>query len=155
MKKKLFLLVLFISLSCFGQNDSLNDSLPKINGPVNDFANLLKLDQEIALQVTINNFAKEYEIGIVIVTVNSIEPYENIFDYSLDFANKDSLGCVYMVICKDCRKIQIQNCNTILDKLTNEETKQIITNSIVPKFKDEEYFEGIWKGVTEIMRELH
>lgn len=155
MKKELFLLVLFIGISCFGQNDSLNDSLPKINGPVNDFANLLRLDQEIALKVTINNFAKKYEIGIVIVTVNSIEHHKNIYEYSLDLANQNSLGCVYMVICEDCREIQIQNCDAILDKLTNEETKQIITNSIVPKFKNEEYFQGIWKGVTEIMRELY
>lgn len=115
----------------------------------------MELHQEIALNVAINNFMKVYKIGIIVVTVNSIEPYDNIFDYSLNLANKSSLGCVYIVICKECREIQIQNCDSILDKLTNEETSQIITEHIIPKFKEDKYFDGIWKGVTEIMKELY
>ena len=153
--KKILTIVLFINLSCFGQSDSLTDRLPKIESTINDFANLLKLDQEIALNVTINNFRKVNNIGIIVVTVNSIEPYDNIFDYSLNLANKESIGCIYIVICKDCREIQIQNCDSIMDKLTNEETKQIINNYIIPKFKEDKYFEGIWKGVTKIMDELY
>lgn len=152
--KKILILILFISLNCFGQKDSLNITIPKIESSVSDFANLLELDQEIALKVTINNFKKKYKIGIVVVTVDSIEPYENIFDYSLILANQSNFNCVYIVICKDCREIQIQNCDMILDKLTNEETKQIITDYILPKFKNNEYFEGIWQGVSEIMNEL-
>lgn len=98
---------------------------------------------------------------IVIVTVKSIEPFKNIFDFSLNLAQRTGPGItgkdngIMIVFSKNLREIQIQNGDGILDKLTDEETKKIIYEIIVPEFKKVNYCEGLKKGILEIERELN
>jgi len=159
--KKLFLIILlFISINnCFSQIIEENvraKSFPKISNYVNDFEDILRPSQENILKSSVESFEKESNFKIIIVTVDSIQPFENIYSYSLALANQIQFRSdVVIVICNNLRQIQIQNNDRILDKITNEETKKIIENYILPEFKKDKYFKGLLKGIVEIKKELN
>ena len=140
----------------FSQNveETQVEKLPEINKFINDYEDILTFSQEQILNASAQSFEEESRIGIVIVTVDTILPYKNIFDYSLALAKKSKFGCVFIVVCKSLREIQIQNCDEILQKLTNEETKLIIDNYILPDFKKGKYYKGLLNGLSEIKKEL-
>lgn len=129
-------------------------------GFINDFDNVLSDEQEAALLSLVKQHEVETSNQIVIVTLTSIQDYEGLESYSLDLANnwgigqedKDN-GVLISVYMKD-RRIWIQNGNGILDKLTDDETLQIIKKIIVPEFKKDAYFAGFEKGITAIIEEL-
>lgn len=158
MQKVIFSIVLLLVLNnCFSQiviDGTETKSLPKISNYVNDFEEILMSHQENILKVSVESFDKETNQKIIIVTVDSIEPFKNIFDYSLNLANKIEFKCeVVIVISKKLR--QIQNNDSVLEKLTNQESKNIIENYILPEFKKDKYFKGLLKGIAEIKKELN
>lgn len=129
-------------------------------GFVNDFDNVLSDEQETTLLDLVKQHEIETSNQIVIVTLTSIQDYEGLESYSLDLANNWGIGqedrdngvliAVYM---KD-RRIWIQNGNGLMDKLTDDETLQIIKKIIVPEFKKDDYFIGFQKGINAIIEEL-
>jgi len=157
--KRTFTLItlLFFSFG-FGQNvvneNKQTKDFPSIDNYVNDYDDILSFPQEVILKESLKSFEKLNNIRIVIVTVDSISPYQNIFDYSLALAKQTDFACVYIVVCKSLRVIQIQNCDDILPKLTNEETKTLIEDCIIPEFKKGNYFIGLENGIFEIKKEL-
>lgn len=161
--KKIFLFVAFFILtSCHSQPKNEDyETLPKVTQIVNDFEAILDEKQEAQLHEMLYQYELKTTNQIVIVTVASIKPYENLFDFSLALAQKTGAGTkeknngIMIVLSKNLRKIQIQNGDGIRDKLTNEETKKIIDEVIIPEFKKGNYSEGLKKGILEIQRELN
>lgn len=155
--KNIFLFLFFWSNFAICQEktfDNKIDSLPVLNGFINDFENILEFHQEIILNESVQNFNEESGIGVIVVTVESIEPYDNIFDYSLDLANLSNIGKVQIVVSKKLRQIQILTSDDIMEKLTDEEAKKIIDQFIIPKFKEDKYYKGLLNGIAEIKKEL-
>lgn len=130
------------------------DSLPVLNGFINDFENILEFHQEIILKESVTNFYEESGIGITLVTVESIEPYDNIFDYSIDLGNSSDRGQVLIVVSKKLRQIQILNSDEVLEHITDEESKIILDQFIIPRFKEEKYYAGLLQGIAEIKKKL-
>jgi uncharacterized protein len=134
---------------------------PEPIGYVNDFENILTQEEEIEL----TNIIKEHEAKttdqISIVTLKSIEPYKSIDDYSLNLANywgvgqKEKNNGVLIALGKNLRKIRIQNGYGIVERLTDEETKEIIDKIMIPKFKTDDYYQGILEGTNAIIEELN
>lgn len=67
---------------------------------------------------------------------------------------KDKNNGVMIAFSTALRRIRIQNGYGIESKMTNEETKKIIDNIMLPEFKSENYFEGLKKGLVAIMSEI-
>jgi len=84
----------------------------------------------------------------------------SIDDYSLDLANywgagqKGKSNGILIAFGKGIRKIRIQNGYGIEKRLTDEETKKIIDLYMIPKFKDDKYYEGLKDGLSAIFQEL-
>ena len=158
MKKILLLIALLFFGFGFGQNKVVTNNptvvFPEIHDFVNDYDDILSLSQELILKAYAKEIEKQNNIGIVIVTVASISPYTDIYDYSLDLAKQAKFGCIVIVLCKNMRALQIQNCDAIVSKLTDEETKSIIDHHIIPEFKKGNYFTGLENGILEIKKEL-
>lgn len=162
--KKFFLFVaLFVLNICLAQIKDENyelSTLPKVTQIVNDFEGVLDEKEETELYEILYQYNLKTTNQIVIVTVKSIEPFKNIFDFSLNLAQRTGPGIagkdngIMIVFSKNLREIQIQNGDGILDKLTNEEAKKIIDEIIIPEFKKGNYCEGLKKGILEIQREL-
>ena len=156
--KRLLIIFLLLNINhCFCQDNVIiedSKSLPKLTGFVNDFENIFESHEKFGLKSSTQSFQKQTSIGIIIVTIDSIAPYKDIYDYSLALAKDANIGCVLIVVSKKIRKIQIQNCDPILEKLTDDETKLIIENFIIPEFKKDNYYKGLLNGIAEIKKEL-
>lgn len=157
--KKVFLtFLLFTILNCFSQTsiDSLKPkSFPIIENYINDFEKLLEFHQKELLKTSVKSFEEKTNQKIIFVSTETIEPYDNIFDYSLNLANSLNFKCdVVIVVCNNLKQIQIQNNDRVSEKLTNEETKEIIENEIIPFFKKGKHFKGLLRGISKIKEEL-
>lgn len=137
-----------------------NAVFPKPIGFINDFENILTEEEEKELTTIIKKHESKTTDQIAIVTLTSIEPYENIDDYSFDLANywgvgqKDKNNGILIALGKNLRAIRIQNGIGIEKRLTDSETKKIIDELMIPEFKQNNYFVGLKKGVEAIINEL-
>lgn len=137
-----------------------NAIFPKPIGLINDFENILTEVEEKELTAIIKEHESKTTDQIAIVTLTTLEPYENINDYSFDLANhwgvgqKDKNNRVLIALGKNLRAIRIQNGFGIEKRLTDTETKKIIDELMIPEFKVNNYFLGLKKGVEAIIKKL-
>ncbi|MFY8069862.1 MAG: TPM domain-containing protein [Flavobacterium sp.] len=141
------------------QLENKKGNLPEILYYVNDFEGILSWEEVPIIDEKLEAYFKQSEHKIILVTIPSIEPYEDIFNYSLDLAinintKQNKNAEIVIVISKNLRQIQIQNIDQIREKLTDEETKNIIENFFIPEFKNDKYFTGIINGIEQIKKEL-
>lgn len=146
-------LLIFTSLTFRGD-------LPDHVGYINDFENILSDKEEEKLSKMVMDHEKTTSNEIAVVTVSTIEPYSEMFEFSLAIANKWKVGKaaknngVLIVVSKTLREIRIQNGLGISERLSDEETKLIIDKYMIPAFKKGKYFQGIEKGLNAIMKEI-
>jgi uncharacterized protein len=157
MKHLLLTLLLYANFATCQQKESSDGvkNLPQLEKSINDFEDLLLPHQEVILNGSVKSFYEQSGIEIIVVTVKSIEPYDDIFEYSLALAKSSNRGDIIIVVCKKLHGMQIQNSNGILGKLTNDETKDILDTFILPRFREDKYFDGLLDGIAEIKKELY
>lgn len=134
------------------------DSLPKRNGWTNDFE---KLFSEIEIQMLdsiITVFEKETSNQICIVTVDSFHISKERFDdLALHIGNtwgigqQDKSNGIIICISKVYRRIRIYNGRDILPLLSMGETKEIISQHFIARFKTGDYFNGTLNGLNAIV----
>ncbi len=161
MRKIVFLLFVFLANFVQAQSDTYKVyTLPVVTKIVNDFEQILSDEEENQLTAMLQEYEQKTTNQIVVVTVSSIDPFENIFDFSLKLAQRVKSGIagkdngILIVVSKKRREIQIQNGDGIVAKLTDEETKAIIYEAIIPEFKKGDYFSGLKIGIEKIASEL-
>lgn len=129
-------------------------------GTINDYDNILSEAQEAHLLKLIKEYKTETNDEIVIVTLTSLQDYTGLVEYSLDLANHWNLGKkdynngVLIALYMKDRRVWIHNGVGVMNKLTDEESLEIINQIIVPEFKKNDFFTGFEKGVREIIKEL-
>lgn len=139
---------------------TLSGDLPEPTGYINDLENILSEKEEVKLNKMVLNHEKSTTNEITVVTVATIEPYSDMFEFSLALANKWEIGKteknngVVIVISKTRREVRIQTGLGITQQLSDEETKEIIDKHMIPAFKKGNYFLGIEKGLNAVMKEI-
>jgi uncharacterized protein len=156
MKSKLnfFLILIFgvISFS-FGQETSF----PKPVGFVNDFENLLSLEEVTKLENFLINYEKQTSNELVIVTTNEIINEVDFDTYAVDLAKKWAVGKKHkdnglvIVISNQLRKIRICTGNGTEKILTNEICDTILQEIILPNFQNGEIYKGIESGIKALI----
>jgi len=132
-------------------------TFPKSIGIINDYGKIFTDSQRTELTKVLNNYNIETTRQIVIITIDSIKPYNNIQKYATDLANNWGIGTaeknngLTMVVCNPCRQIGIATGLGTEMILTNEICKEVIDKTIIPEFKNGEYYNGIKNGVTELI----
>ncbi len=162
MKKSIIIILFsFIVLVCYSQTKSKGKfNFPNYIAYVNDFEGILTKTQIVELNQIISKHEKETTNEIAVATIKSFDPYETLFDYSLDLANYWGIGKkgknngVTIVLGKQIRQIRIQVGYGLEDKLKDEEVKYIIDNTIIPEFKKGDFFNGLKSGLVEIIKEI-
>ncbi|PTX63508.1 uncharacterized protein C8N46_101108 [Kordia periserrulae] len=168
--KYLLILSLFIaSISCKQKpatfpnidKDATSEIFPKPVGFVNDFDSIFSETERADLLKLIKLHEAATTNQIAVVTVNDLGTYSDIEKYSLDLANywgvgqKEKNNGVLIAIHEDARKLWIQNGDGLVKKLTDAETSYIIESKIIPEFKRNNYYKGVYRGIEAIIREVN
>ena len=156
MKYKLFnILILifgFISFS-FGQENNF----PKPIGYVNDFENVLSLEEVTKLENLLINYEKQTSNELVIVTISKTENEIDFDTYALDLSKNWGVGKrgkdngLVLVISNQLGRIRICTGTGMGKILTDEICNTILEENIIPNFKNGEIYNGIESGINALI----
>lgn len=126
---------------------------------VNDFEKILTPAQISTLSTTLKSFEKRKLYKFIIVTTSSINPYTDLFEYSQNLdkhlnTNLKLQPTILILLSKQLRQIQILSEDSIRYKLSDEQTKEIISTFAVPEFKKGDYYKGLETAVNELIKKL-
>ena len=124
---------------------------------INDYDSIFSPSQRKELSDIIYDYNIETTRQIVVVTIDSIKPYSDIQKYAVNLMNYWGVGDakknngLTIVVCNPCRQIGIATGTGTELILTDEICKNVIDQTIIPEFKNGEFYIGIKKGVTELI----
>ncbi|WP_407061076.1 TPM domain-containing protein [Acinetobacter faecalis] len=130
-------------------------TLPTLNEPVIDQANILSASekQQISVRILKLNEQAKAQIGVVIVPTTG---QEDIFDFTMRVAEQWKLGSekqdngLLMAIAINDRRIQIATGYGLEGVLPDIVASRIIRNNITPYFKQNQFAQGVDAGLAEI-----
>jgi len=149
--KKIFLIFVFLSFNLFAQN-----TFPKLTGHVVDSANILSTDQKNNLENILKNHENNTSNQVVIVTIKTlndkpIEEYALELGRYLEIGQKEKNNGVILLVSMQEHKIRIEVGYGHEGSLTDKISHEIIEYIIKPEFKKENYYNGILKGLNNII----
>lgn len=155
-----FLTWIFIAIGTFTMvKNARAFDVPKHDGYVSDYADVLSDEQENSLEKRIQDYDNSTTNQIAILTTNSTEGQDirdfgiKVFDdWKVGQAGKDN-GIIFIIAVKD-RKMSIEVGRGLEGDLTDVESKHIIDEEITPHFKENDYATGINKGVDKVIGEI-
>ena len=139
-------------------SETVKGIFPKPIGIINDYGKVFTESQRTELSKVLYEYDIETTRQIVVVTIDSIKPYQNIQKYATDLGNEWGIGNaeknngLTIVVCNPCRQIGIATGLGTELILTDEICKEVINQTIIPEFKNGDFYSGIKKGVTELIK---
>lgn len=130
--------------------------VPKLQGYVNDYANMISPEAKAGLENELRNFEQTDSTQIVILTVPSLEG-DAIEDYGIKVAEAWKIGQkgkdngVIFVVSKQDRKMRIEVGRGLEGKLTDLMAGRIIDLVVKPRFKRGDYDGGFVAGVSALI----
>jgi len=137
--------------------DTEKSSIPKPIGIINDYGQIFTESQRAELSKILFDYDIETTRQIVVVTVDSIKPYNDIQRFATDLGQTWGVGTaeknngLTIVVCNPCKQIGIATGTGTELILTDEICKKVIEEKIIPDFKNGEFYNGIKKGVLELI----
>ncbi|AGC78032.1 uncharacterized protein LX97_03121 [Nonlabens dokdonensis] len=139
--------------------DSVENIFPKPLGLVNDYSNVLTDDQVSFLSDLLENYKKDSSRHVVLVTIDSMEPYQDIVNYGTDLGNfwgvgtKEKNNGILIVFCKPCSQVGIATGKGTELVLTNQICQEVVNKDMLPKFKNNLYYDGLLSGVESLLKQ--
>lgn len=131
--------------------------VPPLTGPIVDQTATLSAEQLATLSQTLTALQARKGSQLAVLIVPSTAP-EAIEPYALRVAEAWKLGRkkvddgAILVIAKDDRAVRIEVGYGLEGPLNDATAKRIISETIAPRFKQQDYFGGIEAGVGQIIR---
>ncbi len=131
--------------------------VPPIGGRVTDLTATLADGQKSALEQTLRSFEATKGSQVAVLIVPSTAP-ETIEQYALRVAEQWKLGRknvddgALLVVAKNDRTLRIEVGYGLEGALTDADCKRIISEIIVPRFRQGDFYGGITAGVDRILR---
>ncbi|MFN6992621.1 MAG: TPM domain-containing protein [Aquincola tertiaricarbonis] len=132
-------------------------AVPPLTGHVIDQTGTLTLEQKAALEQTLTAFEARKGSQLAVLMVASSAP-EEIEQYALRVAEQWKLGRkkvddgAILVIAKDDRAMRIEVGYGLEGALNDLTSKRIINETILPRFKSQDFYGGITAGVEQVIR---
>jgi uncharacterized protein len=130
-------------------------------GWVSDYENVFTDTQIKELDSILTAFERETSNEIAVVTIESYWTTTDKFDSLIlsihntwGVGKKETNNGILIGFSKGLRCIRISNGYGIETKLTDSQTKNILDEKILPKFKEDNYFEGLKSGILAIMNKI-
>ena len=139
-------------------SETVKNTFPKPIGIINDYGKIFTEKQRAELSKVLYDYDIETTRQIVVVTIDSIKPYQNIQKYATDLGNNWGVGTaeknngLTIVVCNPCRQIGIATGTGTEMILTDEICKNVIDQTIIPEFKNGNFYDGIKNGVVELIK---
>jgi uncharacterized protein len=151
-------LLLLLLFSYFSIADP-SDFPAKPNPPrlVNDFAGMLRPDEQNEIEHKLKVFNDSTSIEISVVIISNIGDYA-IDDYAAQLGDAWGIGKkskdngVLILIAKENRKAFIATGYGMEGVLPDARCKRIITNELIPQFKKSDYYDGIQYTIDAIIQ---
>ena len=112
------------------------------------------------LETLITNHETRTSNQIAIVTTQDLGGYTDILEFAADFGNELGVGQaekdngVVIAVSKNLRKVAIANGYGITTVMPDEVAQQIINEIMIPNFRIEEYYQGIYEGTEAVITYL-
>jgi uncharacterized protein len=135
--------------------------IPRPVGWVNDYIHLFTEEQAKDLDRILTSYEKRTGTEIVVTTVDSahlgpmhFEAYALLMLRNWGVGKKEKNNGILILIVRDLRRIRIENGYGIERLITNEETAGIIESHIIPRFREEKFYEGTRDGILAMINKL-
>jgi len=154
MKKYIIILVIISCFSCKTNNSKIEAS----QAVVQDYSNMFSKKEEQQLAKKIINYEAQTTNQICIYTIDSIPNNETAVYHAASIANRLGVGTkeknngLLMLISRLDRQVAIATGAGTENTITDSIAKTIIEKTIVPKFRDTLYFEGVTMGLDSILK---
>ena len=131
--------------------------VPALTGHVIDQTGTLTAEQKVALEQSLSAFEAKKGSQIAVLMIRTSAP-EQIEPYALRVAEQWKLGRkkiddgAILVVAKDDRAVRIEVGYGLEGPLNDATSKRIISETILPKFKQQNFYGGIAAGVGQIIR---
>ncbi|VVE52335.1 membrane protein [Pandoraea cepalis] len=154
---KAILLALIIGITGLGSpNATAQIAVPPLTARVTDQTGTLTIEQAAALDQTLQAFESRKGTQIAILIVPTTEP-ETIEQYSLRVVEQWKLGRkqaddgALLIVAKNDRTLRIEVGYGLEGALNDATSKRIISEVIVPRFQQGDFYGGIAAGVNQIV----
>ncbi|MFD2571457.1 TPM domain-containing protein [Spirosoma soli] len=156
----LLLFLLTASSTVWAQVSSADSVIPDRPNPprlVNDFVGVLSGSERNQLEQKLRAYNDSTSTQITIVIVRTTEPYP-IGDFAFQVGRKWGVGQkgknngLVLAWATQTRKVFIATGYGLEGAIPDAIAKRIISNTIAPAFKQEQYFEGLDRATTEIIQ---
>ena len=131
--------------------------VPPLTGHVTDQTGTLTVEQKASLEQTLTAFEARKGSQLAVLMIPSSAP-EEIEQYALRVAEQWKLGRkkvddgAILVVAKDDRTLRIEVGYGLEGALNDLTSKRIISEIILPRFKQQDFYGGITAGVGQIIR---
>jgi uncharacterized protein len=152
---RLLLALLLVALPA----TAMAQTFPKLTGRVVDAANLLSPEQEAQLDQLSAGVEKASTRQFVIATIPDLQGYP-IEDYGYrlgrawQIGQKDARNGIILIVAPKERKVRIEVGYGLEPVMTDALASGIITNDILPKFRDGDMAGGIMVGANDIAEQM-
>ncbi len=149
----LLVVILAFGSTCFGAEVPV----PPLTARVTDETGTLTNEQRDSLEQTLKNFEEQKGSQISVLIVPTTQP-ETIEQYSMRVVEQWKLGRksvddgALLIVAKDDRALRIEVGYGLEGALNDATSNRIVTETIVPRFKQGDFYGGITAGVDSIMR---
>ena len=132
---------------------------PELSGRVVDQANILDASTKAALTEKLRALEERTTNQLVVVTLaslqgTSIEDYGYQLGRQWHIGQKDKNNGALLIVAPNERKVRIEVGYGLEGSLTDAVTKLIIENSILPRFRANDFAGGITRGTDDIVAVL-
>ncbi|TMU55463.1 TPM domain-containing protein [Flagellimonas algicola] len=148
-------LTLFVSLCCAAQQNYL-----ELHQIVTDSARVFTSQEIEDLKSKLTNFESETSHQLVVLTIEELGN-QTIEEYAFGTFNQNKLGQkdkdngILIVFAKNDRQVRIEVGYGLEPYITDGVASRIIRNTMIPEFKEEDYFTGIDLATTQIITFLN
>ena len=166
MKKTVLLFIFALSLfipKAYSQNDTIVNAatvvFPEPTSYITDTEDIFTEAEEAALTAIIEDFLVTGKGQIAVLTVASIKPYDDFYQYALDLSNhwgvgdKDTDDGLTIVISAALHQIRINTGNGTQKILSDSFCNEVLQNKMIPNFKNMDYYQGVKEGLESFIAE--
>jgi uncharacterized protein len=135
-------------------------ALPMLQGPVNDFANVIEPAVERQLDTRIRALLGASGESVVVVTVPTYKPFGSIEEYATKLFASAGVGDrekdrgVLVVLAVEDRAVRIETGYGVEDVITDGYAGETIRRAMLPAFRERRYGEGVLAGTTRLIQRI-